>query len=486
MKKPNILIMMTDHQRADSALPDSPTITPNLDKFASEGATFTEAFCPTAHCCPARATFFSGLYPSSTGIWNNVLNSQALNKSLNKGVKLWSEDLAEAGYKMYFSGKWHVCEDERPSDRGWGEELYATAVGGDVHNPSWERFKNLYEEGYESQERGEGEILRPGYGNVTVYGEKERTEDDHDETATREAVKALSGITEDSDPWCMYVGLIGPHDPYVVPRKYLDMYPLEDVKLPENYKDDLSDKPYIYKRMRNQVYDQLTEREAREAVRHFMAYCTYLDDCFGKVLKALEATGQADNTLVLYTSDHGDYCGEHGLFAKGVPSFKGAYHVPAVIRWPQGIKNAGRRVDELVSLADFAPSFLELAGCKTDRRFTGSSLVPFLNDEKPEKWRDTIFTQLNGVELYYSQRTAMSKDFKYTFNGFDRDELYDLRTDPDEMINLADNPEYNNIKRRLIAKMWKFAKDEDDGMINHYITVGLCPWGPAEAFAEEC
>ena len=114
--------------------------------------------------------------------------------------------------------------------------------------------------------------------------------------------------------------------------------------------------------MRETRFGQLSEREVRDGIRHFWAYCTYLDDLFGQLLAALDATGQRDNTLVLYTSDHGDYCGEHGLFAKGIPCFQGAYRVPAVIRWPAGIVNPGRRVDAFVSLADFGPTFLEVAG----------------------------------------------------------------------------------------------------------------------------
>ncbi|OGV52873.1 MAG: hypothetical protein A2017_17070 [Lentisphaerae bacterium GWF2_44_16] len=478
MKKTNILIVMTDHQRADTVLPENPTITPNLDKFSSDGIIFTNAYCPTAHCCPARASFFSGLYPSGHGIWNNVLNSMAINKNLTKGVKLWSEDLASSGYKMFFTGKWHVDADETPVDRGW-KEFFVSCMKGQKHGCSWERYEEIKKNESQEAPRKEGEIIRPGYGNVVRYGCQERTENDHDEKVVNDAVNILSGMNEKAGPWCLYAGFTGPHDPYMVPQKYLNMYNVEDIKLPESFKDDLSDKPYIYKRMRNQIFDQFSEYEQRQAIRHFMAYCSYLDDCFGKILNALERSGQAENTLVLYISDHGDYCGEHGLFAKGVPAFKGAYNVPAVIRWPSGIENPGHRVNKLVLLCDFAPTFLELANCKIDRHFSGSSIVPFLKSEGAENWRDAVFTQFNGVELYYSQRSVITEKFRYTFNGFDRDELYDLERDPHEMRNLADFPEYEEIKKELCRQMWAFARKEGDPMINNYITVGLAPLGPA-------
>jgi arylsulfatase A-like enzyme len=109
-------------------------------------------------------------------------------------------------------------------------------------------------------------------------------------------------------------------------------------------------------------------------------------------------------------------------------------------------------------------------------------LLPFLQDRSPDAWRDEMHTQCNGVELYYTQRSVMTRDFKYVFNGFDRDELYDLRADPNEMHNSADDPTYEAVKREMCGRMWRFAYREDDSAINPYITVGLAPYGPAEAF----
>ncbi len=105
---PNILIVMTDHQRADTVLPEHPALTPHLDQFARQGITFTETYCPSPHCCPSRATFFTGLYPSGHGVWNNICNDQALSRGVKPGVRMWSEDLRQAGYQMHFTGKWHV------------------------------------------------------------------------------------------------------------------------------------------------------------------------------------------------------------------------------------------------------------------------------------------------------------------------------------------------------------------------------------------
>jgi len=485
LDRPNILVFMTDHQRADTVLPEHPTITPNLDRLVGEGVAFTETFCPSPHCCPARATFHSGLYPTRSGVWNNICNGQALSRGLAEGVRLYSEDLAEAGYRSAWSGKWHVSTLESPVDRGWDVEA---AVGGGrprEHETQWRQYRELAGRP-EPAERGEGQALRPGYGTYTMYGTREPGRPHGDERVVELALEQMQALAAGEGPWSMFVGLNGPHDPYVVPREYLDMYDLDDVQLPESYADDLTDKPRIYQRMRNAIWDQMSEREIREGIRHYRAYCTYLDALFGRVTAALAATGQADNTLVLYCSDHADYCGEHGLFAKGIPCFRGAYHVPFVIRWPAGVRSGGRRVGQLVSSADWAPTVLELAGIDpAGRDFSGASLAGFLRDEPVAGWRDAIFTQCNGVELYFTQRSVMTKEHKYVFNGFDFDELYDLAADPYEMHNLAARGEYADVKRDLARRLWRFAAAEDDTAINAYVTVGLAPYGPAEAFRED-
>jgi len=480
MARPNILIFMTDHQRGDTALPEHPAITPNLTQFVSQGVAFTETFCPSPHCCPARATFHSGLYPTRSGVWNNICNGQALTRGLKRGVRLWSQDLAQAGYRMVWSGKWHVSVEETPRDRGWGQELFVSGYKPAEHEMQWGGYRKLADRPDDTQ-RGEGQALRPGYGTYTLYGTRDQV-NAHDEKTVDLAVKALPEAAASGKPWAMFVGLIGPHDPYVVPKRYVDRYDLKDVPLPPSFADGLADKPRIYQRMRRRIWSQMSEREIREGIRHFWAYCTYLDELFGKVLAALEATGQANDTLVLYTSDHGDYCGDHGLFAKGIPCFRGAYHVPAIIRWPAGVKNPGRRVEDFVSLADFAPTFVELATGKAEGAYSGASLVPFLRGETPQGWRDALFTQCNGVELYYTQRSVMTRQLKYVFNGFDFDELYDLRADPHEMRNVAEDPAYAAAKRDLLRRLWQFALREEDTAINSYVTVGLAPFGPAEAF----
>ena len=483
MRPPNILIFMTDHQRADTALPEHPCRTPHLDRFARDSVTFTQAYCPSPHCCPSRATFFSGLYPTRHGVWNNICNDQALSRGVKPGTRLFGDDLAAAGYLRDFCGKWHVSVTETPADRGWTQHS-VSGHKSQEHGQPWAHYEKQATQP-EPTERGEGGILRPGYGHYRLYGTGAEAGNAHDERTVNEALEVLAARRGSDRPWCLYVGCIAPHDPYFPPPRHLAPYRIEDVPLPPSFHDALADKPRVYQRLRAARFGQLGPREVREGIRHFWAYCSYLDELFGRVLAGLDATGQAEDTLVLYCSDHGDYCGEHGLFAKGIPCFRGAYHVPAIIRWPAGLCQPGRRVDEFVSLADFAPTFADVAGQTPDPRLTGRSLRPFLRGESPADWRDEMHTQCNGVELYYTQRSVMTRDWKYVFNGFDHDELYDRRSDPDEMRNLAAEPAYAPVVRAMCRRLWRFAHREDDAATNSYITVGLAPHGPAAAFWPE-
>jgi len=482
MSKPNFLIVMTDHQRADTVRPDNPCITPNVERLARQGVSFAETYIPMAHCCPSRATFHSGLCPSRHGVWNNVDNPMALSRGLDDGVRLFSEDLSDAGYNLAFTGKWHVSAVEGPAERGWVHLDPGLKKKPQHAKEAWEQLCDAAKQ--PPQEPREGDCPMPGYRPHTLYFDSEGPH--HDERICERAIEALPKLAQDGKPWCLFAGLSMPHAPYWAPRKYVDLYDPDSVELPASFGDTLQDKPNYYRKLKEMHFAPLGERGAREAMRRFWAMCTYLDDLFGKIMSALEATGQADNTVVLYASDHGDYNGDHGLFHKGVPCFRGAYNVPAVVRWPAGLESPGRTVDKLVSLADFAPTFLELAGVETDRRFTGRSLAPLLRNDTPADWRDFICTQCDGVENYFTQRSIWTREYKYTYNGFDFDEFYDLRDDPHEMVNRFGDPQYRDVIRDLCRKMWRFAHEENDHVGSaQYVTISTAAWGPLDALKED-
>jgi arylsulfatase A-like enzyme len=486
-RPPNVLIFMTDQEQADVSLPGHPCQTPNADRLAREGVLFTNAYCPTAHCCPSRASLMTGVYPSIHGVYNNISNPTAIRRAPRPGLPMFSEGLREAGYRLVYSGKWHVSDDEGPADRGW-EELVVTGGKGAYRPRSAAQFGPPPAE-EQPGERPPGLVRRPGWGDYQLYRTlPTKGELGYDEKpdwrVISPALGALEELTRQSQPWCLHVGPVGPHDPFHVPEPFVRRYDPAQVPLPASYHDRCEDKPRIYQRMRRQYWDQLSEDEIRDAVRHYWAYCTMEDAYFGLFLDALDASGQREDTLILRISDHGDYAGAHGLFCKGVPAFREAYNVPCIVSWPGGIANPGRTEDAFVTLADIAPTLLDVAGVPIPDGLTGRSMTPFFQGGPPEGWRDAFYSQMNGVELYYTQRTVQTHDWKYVYNGFDFDELYDLRADPHETVNLADRREHTDVKRDLVRKMWRFADETNDHIFNGYATVAFAPWGPGDAHYE--
>jgi len=509
--RPNILIFMPDQQQGATVLPNHPCLTPHVNRLASEGVMFTQTYCPAPHCCPSRASFQTGLYPSEHGVFNNVDTDTAIHANPYPGLTFFSQTLRQSGYDLAYSGKWHVARDQFPEDHGWTNlnPSHAKYVpGGTRRSRAWDRAR---EEMKETGARKRGEVLRPGWGNTRLYGTyapkgPKGYEGTSDYEIVRRGVEGLGKLAGGDNPWCLMVSNSGGHDRYVVPRNFADLYHPEAVELPPSFRDTFEDKPRIYQRMRYEYWSQLSDDEVRQSIAHYWAKLTMQDALLGELLDALEKTGQAENTIVVYTSDHGDYAGAHGLWAKGVPSFHEGYNIPCVIRWPRGIANPGRQVDAFASTTDFAPTFLDAAGIPSSEvQMSGHSLLPWLRGEQPSNWREAVFEQLNGVELYYTQRIVMTKDFKYVYNGFDYDELYDLKRDPHEMVNLAfpdvkqaqagveagrgldnrrDMPwpplpsDLAEARRDLLKRMWKFAQEHKDQVFNPYITVAMAPIGP--------
>lgn len=511
-ERPNILIFMPDQQQGATVLPGHPCLTPHLDRFASEGVLFSNAFCTAPHCCPSRASFMTGLYPSEHGVYNNVSNEAAIHSDPYAGTTYFSQALRGVGYQLGYSGKWHVGRNVRPEDAGWtnlfpGHNGQSFEPNGDMNSPALKRAKAEFSS---KLPRNRGQVLRPGWGNRTMYTTLPSTDPGgygglEDYEVVQRASEGIRSFARNKNPWCIMASNSGGHDLYNAPKNFVEMYDPAKIELPPNFRDVLTDKPRIYQRMRFEYFAQMSDNEVRECIAHYWAKLTLQDALFGLLLDALDQSGQADNTLVLYVSDHGDYAGAHGLWAKGVPAFREGYNIPCVVRWPAKIMRPGRQVDALVSCVDFAPTILDAVGVQPLKKMSGSSFVPWLRDQKPA-WRSTVFCQLNGVELYYTQRTMITHDFKYVYNGFDFDELYDLKNDPHEIRNLAFpdvapatsvvergvglnsredipwpplGPKLNAVRHDLLQKMWHFAREHNDQIFDSYVTTAMAPLGPA-------
>lgn len=474
--KPNILIVMTEHQQGRTVDPDCPCRMPNVkERIAGKGIRFDLGYTPNALCAPARASFFTGLYPSVHGMYNNYHSMPVIHAGLYPGVKLFSQHLRNAGYNLSYIGKWHVSGEKGPANYGW--HIPKGETPGPVSSPLPGQRKVRYWRPPDNLRRA-AIIRRKGWPDFALYGTRPgRPEDMLDFKRGRVAVEEIKRLSKERDPWVIYVGLTEIHDPYIVVEPYASMYDPDDVPLPGNYYDSLEDKPAIYRRMRQQLWSQLSERQVREAIAYYWGLCTMNDGVVGMLLDALEDAGVEENTLVLFTADHGDQVGGHGLFLKGVLPFEESYRIPMVARWPQMIK-AGSVCSEFVTLCDFAPTFCEIAGAENMEPCHGRSLLPIFQGSVPEDWPKTFFGQFLGTEYYYTQRIVRDHRFKYVFNGFDFDELYDLKEDPYETRNLANDPDYEAVKQRLIREMWMWARKTDDILFNPYPSVALVPYGP--------
>lgn len=478
--KPNILIIMTEHQQAQTIEPNSKCSMPNVkDRIVRRGMLFRLGYTPTALCAPARASFFTGLYPTAHGMYNNYHSLPVIHYGLFEDVKLFSEYLRGAGYNLSYIGKWHVSGERGPENYGWR----ILEGGGPIGYPKPGSRRARWQKQILSNPRVEGLkkytiIRRRGWPDYILYGTSEgRIEDTIDYRRGRIAIEEIKRLSSMRDPWVIFIGFTEIHDPYIVVEPYASMYDPDDIPLPENYYDSMEDKPAIYRRMREQLWSQLSERQVREAIAHYWGLCSMTDCIVGMILDTLEDEGIEDNTLVVYTSDHGDQVGAHGLFLKGIMPFEESYRVPMAVRWPRIVK-PGSTCSEFVTLCDFAPTFCEIAGLDVTVRFHGRSLLPILQGSIPRDWRRSFFGQFLGTEYYYTQRIIRNHRFKYVFNGFDFDELYDLENDPYEMRNLAANPEYEDVKMELIEEMWRWCIKVDDILFDPYPTISLIPYGP--------
>jgi len=479
-KRPNIIVFMTDQQNAVSMDPNGPIKTPNMDKFLKRSLRLTKNYCPSPHCCPSRASFFSGLMPTQHGVWNNVEVSNSLSKDLYDDIILFPEVLKEHGYNNYFSGKWHVSAYQGPLDKGFDEVLFEhTTNYGRIEkedkssNKDWERAYYGKENIDDFDEKKEfGKIIRPGYPHYYQFGVNENPFKDTD--TVNYACDKISDYNKD-EPFFMYIGTTGPHDPYCPPQEFIDMYDINDIKLPESFNDDMLDKPALYRRTRDQ-FKTLTEGEHKESILRYYAFCTYEDYLFGKVLDTVDKKGIIDDTVIIYLTDHGDYLGAHGLWAKGLPCFKEAYEICGVIGG-YDIKK-GSECDELAMLTDFFPTILDLANIDIPDGLAGHSIKNLLYGQKLENPRTEIYTQSNGNEIYGIQRAVWNRKWKYVYNSFDYDELYDIENDPNEMKNLFGKEEYECVVKQMCKKMWQYTKDVGDNCTSPYILVSLAPYGP--------
>jgi len=459
---PNLLLLITDQQRADTVAPGSLCQMPNVGCLAQRGARFAHCYAPNPICAPVRASLFTGLLPHNHGMVDNPHTMEAYRTNLKDGLPFWSRDLQRAGYHTGYFGKWHVDRSLKLDDFGFAE-----------HDTEREAYQ-----GYRAYRRGLGlpekapaarptvQVEQPGYKPFLVSGiSPEPAEATLEHYIYARGIQFIQQQAGRGSPWALALSTLAPHDPYIVPEEVYRRYDPALIPQPASFHDDLADRPAIYRRIQ-QVWDNLGWEDFARATASYYAFCSLIDDQVGRVMNALQAMGQLDNTLVVYVSDHGDYMGDHRLLLKGIPAFEAAYRVPLVLAGP-GVPQ-GRTVAQRVNHLDLAASILPLLGLdareseadQSDYPVPGRSLLPLLADgpqaqAEQASWSSQHFAECHGQRFHYTQRIVWWEQYKYVFNGFDRDELYDLDSDPHELHNLAQEPAMRPLIEDLATRMWQ-------------------------------
>lgn len=460
-ERPNILLIFTDQHRLSGVGCYGETVcrTPNIDRLAAQGVRFETAYTTCPVCSPARGTVMTGLFPHAHGICSNAHNLGSAVHELADRPELLSRRLQAAGYQCGYSGKWHLGsnstrafggpnEPSLPKDVGFEGQNFPGHGGGGFNYPEYRAY--LEENGFVHevyQVREDRERVWP-YG--VLRGEVESTVPYF---LTENSMGLIDRFAEEGAPFFMWHNFWGPHGPFYVPREFYDMY--ADVEIPEwpNHRWEGSKENAPYQVKRHPRTDELEWADWAEAVRHYYAFATLIDRQIGRLLGHLEETGLAENTVVIFTADHGQTLGSHGgLTDKGWHHFEEIQRVPMIARVPGCEEGVVRQ--EWVSLADLYPTILELAGGECGEGH-GRSFAPLLRGEEVA-WREAVFVEFHGVNnLATTMISARQGDIKYGWNCSNRDELYDLATDPHETVNLVDDPEY----ARALATMRQLLAD---------------------------
>lgn len=447
--KRNVLLLVADDLNCDlGSYGHSRVQSPNIDKLAARGVRFERAYCQFPLCSPSRSSFLTGRRPNVTQIRSNPRAGQFstdykptphFREFLPDTVTL-PQLFRQQGYFVARVGK-----------------LYHYGVPGQIGTSglddvaSWEYFVNPA--GRDKAEENRIFTLTPGsYGGTLSWLAAEGT--DSEQTDGLGATAAISLLEQKRDkPFFLAVGFYRPHTPYVAPKKYFDLYPLDTIALPALSADDQTRKPEAAYGSARKEQETLTDRQRREAIQAYWAATTFMDAQVGRVLSALDRLGFASNTVVVMLSDHGYHLYEHGLWQK-MSLFENSARVPLIVVAP-GAKGNGKPSKALAELVDLYLTLADLCGLPAPKYLDGKSLKPVLEDPSATV-KDAAFTQIRRGSDYdgYSIRTAR---WRYTLwdDGRRGAQLFDLEADSHEAQNLAADSRHaslvENLKRRVRA-----------------------------------
>ena len=454
--RPHILILMTDQQRADSmgCTGAAPLQTPNMDRLAAEGVRFANAVTSCPLCMPARASFVSGLYCHSHGMWAN-------RGRLPAGDETFFQHLQRAGYHTAYVGKSHFYEhlrgehlrDYEPYMRARGIDTlhettgpWATTITRSYMTDRWEKL-GLYK-------AFRDDYARRRKNPTASWPSPLPAEEFLDSYIGREAVSFVDGY-DGAAPVCLFAGFGGPHEPFDAPGQYATMYDPADCPpaiAPEPIPDGLAPaaRGYIHRRDSYLKGADAIDPAAAAATRaNYYGKIRLIDEWFGRVLDAFDRRGWLDETLVVHWSDHGEMCGDHGLYHK-MCFYESSVRVPLTIRWP-GELPAGQVRPHLAGTVDVFDTLLSAAGCEPSARSQGMNLLDACRDESAPL-REAAFSEVALPVDGRSLRTTMVRTDRYKYAVTESAEpimLFDLAEDPLEQRNLAADPAAADIRAAL-------------------------------------
>ena len=423
----NVLFIIADDLNDNLGIYDHYLIkTPNIDRLAERGMLFNKAYCNFPLCGPSRASMMTGLYPDQTGHHNlrDYIRDHV------PDVVTMSQAFMNAGYEAARVGKIYHYDNPR-------------GIGTPGHDDSLSWNRRYYPRGKDKDLEDQIFSLSPGRFGATLswLATEEGGEQHTDGLVATKAIQLLSEYKDNGTPFFLGVGFFKPHTPYVAPKEYFEMYDRSEIvvpAIPEDYFNTIPD-PAVKYLTRWGVQNNLPDSVKRAAIHAYYATISFLDDQVGRVVDALDSLGLSDNTIIVFTSDHGYHMGEHDYFQK-LTLFENSGRIPLIIFDPD-IENGGTESDSFVEMIDFYPTLCELAQVTPPKYLAGESLVPILNDPK-QGIRESILTQV------YTDYTVRTKDYRFTRwadGGPGLEELYDLKKDPQEMINLANSEKYTDV-----------------------------------------
>ena len=454
MSRPNILFICTDQQRYDAlGCYGNPYIqTPTIDRLADEGVLFEQCYVQSPVCAPSRASLVTGQYVGNHGLWANGV-------PLAPHQPIVSRALADSGYDCGMIGKMHLaaCFEGRTEPRlddgygtyHWAHDPSHGSPENDYHRWLRERHPDVY-----NQARESGPRVRHQPGGFDTVP----TEAHYSRWVSERTVEFLDRKRDDDEPFFLWVNFYDPHHPFVAPQEYLERYDPDALPDPVGTPETLATKPPIQREAsaasyagHARGYADHTPRELREIIAAYYAMVTLIDDEVQRILERLEALALADDTMVIFTSDHGEMLGDHQLLLKGPMLYDPAVRVPLIMRWP-GRLPAGERRSELVQWIDLTSTFTDIAGIDPLPTAQGTSLLPLARGDEDAEARGWALCQYRNSGHPYDPPVHMTMlragDHKLIVqhgppaSARERDgELYDLSRDPDELVNLWNDPE---------------------------------------------